>query len=61
MMVQPEAFHRVNGFNAFPLTQRGQLGQSKLTYLLPWSWGTVTSTCSFEELPPLSVQVIVMV
>ena len=28
------------------------------TYL-PWSWGTVTSTWSFEELPPLSVQVIV--
>ena len=32
-----------------------------LLYLLPWSWGTVTSTCSFEELPSLSVQVIVIV
>ena len=34
---------------------------SGLPYLLPWSWGTVTSTSSVEELPPLSVQVIVMV
>jgi hypothetical protein len=38
-----------------------RLGQPGLTYLLPWSWGTVTSTSSVEELPPLSVQVIVMV
>jgi hypothetical protein len=32
-----------------------------LTYLLPLSCGTVTSTCSVEELPPLSVHVIVIV
>ena len=32
----------------------------RLTYLLPLSCGTTTSTCSFEELPPLSVQVIVI-
>jgi hypothetical protein len=31
------------------------------TYHLPWSWDTVTSTCSLEELPPLSVQVMVVV
>jgi hypothetical protein len=34
---------------------------SGLTYLLPLSCGTVTSTCSFEELPPLSVHVMVIV
>lgn len=34
---------------------------SGLPYLLPRSWGTVTSTCSLEEFPPLSVQVIVTV
>jgi hypothetical protein len=37
------------------------LQSSGLLYLLPWSWGTVTSTCSLDEFPPLSVQVIVIV
>jgi len=39
---------------------RGNLQSSRSTYLLPLSCGTVTSTCSFEELPPLSVQVMVI-
>jgi hypothetical protein len=34
---------------------------SGLPYLLPRSWGTVTSTSSLEEFPPLSVQVMVIV
>src|SRR6266496_1447367 len=37
---------------------RGNLQSSGSTYLLPLSCGTVTSTCSFEELPPLSVPVM---
>ena len=45
----------------WPSHPERRLGQSGSTYLLPLSWGTITSTCSSEELPPLSVQVIVMV
>jgi hypothetical protein len=41
--------------------ERKARNSQRLTYLLPRSWGTVTSTCSVEELPPLSVQVIVIV
>ena len=33
----------------------------RLPYLLPLLCGTVTSTCSSDELPPLSVQVILIV
>ena len=32
-----------------------------LTYLLPRSWNTLTVTLRLDELPPLSVQVIVIV
>ena len=41
--------------------ERKVCNSQRLTYLLPLSWGTVTSTSSVEELPPLSVQLIVIV
>jgi hypothetical protein len=45
----------------WPSHAERRLGKSGSTYPLPLLWGTITSTCSSEELPPLSVQVMVIV
>jgi len=49
------------GRNFLSCCGKGNVATLRIDYRLPLSWGTTTSTCSSEELPPLSVQVMMVV